>query len=454
MGSIEVNPRRAEAGVKKYTLLTFGCQMNFHDAEVVSGILEQMGYEKTEDIEASDLILLVTCSIRESAVDRVFGQLGALKRLKYQNPDLILGICGCLPQQEGAVERLRKRAPFLDLIFGTHNIHQLPELVERAKSEPGMVVDVWESEGEVVEHLPTRREDGLKAMVTIMYGCNNYCAYCVVPYTRGRERSRRPSDIVHEITELGRLGFKEVMLLGQNVNSYGKDLDAAFDFADLLSEVDSIPGIERIRYMTSHPRDFTQKLIDVISASDKVCEHFHLPVQSGSNAILRMMNRGYSREAYLDLVRRVREKVPNSAITTDFIVGFPGETDEQFEETLDLIETVGFDSAYTFMFSARTGTPAATMEGQLSAETKRERLARLMQLQNRIGRQINEALEGKVVEVLVEGPSKKDPAMLSGRTRTNKLVLFPGAPGMVGSLVNVKIDRSLTWTLSGKVAQF
>jgi tRNA-2-methylthio-N6-dimethylallyladenosine synthase len=454
MGTIEVTPRRAEVGVEKYTLLIFGCQMNFHDAEVVSGILEQMGYEKTDDVEASDLILLVTCSIRESAVDRVFGQLGALKRLKYQNPDLILGICGCLPQQEGAVERLKKRAPFLDLIFGTHNIHQLPELVERARSEPGMVVDVWESEGDVVEHLPSKREDGLKAMVTIMYGCNNYCAYCVVPYTRGRERSRRPSDIIHEITELGRIGFKEVMLLGQNVNSYGKDLDAAFDFADLLSEVDRIPGIERIRYMTSHPRDFTQKLIDVIAASDKVCEHFHLPVQAGSNAILRLMNRGYSREAYLDLVRRVRDKVPEAAITTDFIVGFPGETSEQFEETLDLIETVRFDSAYTFMFSARTGTPAATMEGQLSAETKRERLSLLMQVQNRIGREINEALEGQVVEVLVEGPSKKDPAMLSGRTRTNKLVLFPGDPEMVSSLVNVRIDRCLTWTLSGEAAKF
>lgn len=453
MDNPHANPRWSEAGVKKYTLLIFGCQMNFHDAEVVSGILEQMGYEKTEDAETSDLILLVTCSIRESAVDRVFGQLGALKRLKYQNPDLILGICGCLPQQEGAVERLRKQAPFLDLIFGTHNIHQLPELVERAKSEPGMVIDVWESEGEVVEHLPTRREDGLKAMVTIMYGCNNYCAYCVVPYTRGRERSRRPSDIVQEITELGRMGFKEVMLLGQNVNSYGKDLEAAVDFADLLSELDRIPGIERIRYMTSHPRDFTQKLIDVVVASNKVCEHFHLPVQAGSNETLRLMNRGYSREAYLDLVRRVREKVPNAAITTDFIVGFPGETDEQFEETLEMIETVRFDSAYTFMFSPRTGTPAATMEGQLSAETKRDRLSRLMQLQNHIGRQINEALEGQVVEVLVEGPSKKDPAMLSGRTRTNKLVLFPGDEGMTGKLVKVRINKGLTWTISGEVAR-
>lgn len=447
-------PVRARAGVQKYTLLIFGCQMNFHDAEVISGILEQMGYEKSENVEESDLILLVTCSIRESAVERIFGQLGALKRLKYQNPDLILGICGCLPQQEGAVERLQRRAPFLDLIFGTHNIHQLPELLERARSEPGMVVDVWESEGEVIEHLPAKREDGLKAMVTIMYGCNNYCAYCVVPYTRGRERSRKPSDIIQEVSELGQLGFKEVLLLGQNVNSYGKDLGEAVNFADLLSELDRVPGIERIRYMTSHPRDFTQKLIDVIAASEKVCEHFHLPVQAGSNEILRLMNRGYTREAYLDLVRRVRENVPHSAITTDLIVGFPGETEDQFQETLDLVKTVRFDSAFTFMFSPRTGTPAAAMEGQVPLDVKKDRLSRLMQVQNRIGKEINESLEGQVLEVLVEGPSKKDPSLLSGRTRTNKLVLFPGDVGMIGRLVNVRINRGLTWTLSGEVAQF
>ena len=445
-----------------YTLLTYGCQMNEHDSETIAGILKEMGYEEAPSLEESDLILLNTCSIRENAVEKIFGKVGDLKRLKYTNPELLIGICGCLPQHEGAVEKIRRRAPHVDLVFGTHNLYRLPALIAKARDEGQAVVEVWESEGEVVENLPIRRAEGLKAYVTIMYGCNNFCAYCVVPYTRGRERSRRPEDIVEEVKRLGAGGYKEITLLGQNVNSYGKDAagqpdpapgtSAGTDFAGLLELLDPVDGIERIRYMTSHPRDFHQRLIDTIARSRKVCEHFHLPVQAGSNEVLRWMNRGYTRESYLDLVQRVREKIPEASVTTDIIVGFPGETEEHFEETLDLLRRAEFDAAYTFMFSPRKGTPAAGLPGQHEQAVKKSRLQRLMALQNEISLRKNNTLVGRELEVLVEGRSKNDPNVLSGRTRTNKLVLLRADDRLVGKLVPVRIREARTWTLHGEAS--
>ena len=442
---------KRESGSKTYMLLTYGCQMNEHDSEVIAGILKEMGYKEASSLEDADLILLNTCSIRESAVEKIFGKVGDLKRLKYTNPDLVIGICGCLPQHEGAVEKIKRRVPHVDLVFGTHNLYRLPELIAMAGETDQMVVEILESDGEVVENLPIRRAEGLKAYVTIMYGCNNYCAYCVVPYTRGRERSRGPEEVLGEVRRLGAEGYQEVTLLGQNVNSYGKDSPGLPDFAGLLESLDQVEGIERIRYMTSHPRDFSQRLIDVIARSRKVCEHFHLPVQAGSDEILRRMNRGYTRERYLDLIERVRERVPDSSLTTDIIVGFPGETEDEFEETLDLVRRAEFDAAYTFMFSPRRGTPAADLPGQHEAAVKKSRLQRLMTVQNEISLHKNRALVGRDVEVLVEGRSKNDPDVLSGRTRTNKIVLFRGGDDLVGNLVPVRVKEAKTWTLHGEV---
>lgn len=439
-------------GNPTYSLITYGCQMNEHDSEILAGILQEMGYRKARAPEEADLILLNTCCVRESAERKVYGKIGELKRLKHRRPDLIIGVCGCMTQQKDLARRMSRRAPHVDLIIGTHNLHELPRLLEEVKECRGEPrVEVWESEGEVVENLPAVREEGVRAWVTIMYGCNNYCAYCIVPYVRGRERSRRPEDITREVEELGRRGFKEVTLLGQNVNAYGRDLGGDMDFADLLARLDTVPGVERIRYTTSHPRDFNQKMIDVVSESRKVCEHFHLPVQAGSNETLRLMNRGYTREHYLELTAAIQSRIPGASITTDIIVGFPGETEEQFEETLDLVRRVEFDNAFTFMYSPRSGTAAARMPEQLPLPVKKERLQRLMEVQYPITRRKNEALVGETVEVLVEGPSKANPARLTGRTRTNRIVLLPGDAARAGEMVMVEITSARTWTLEGRV---
>ncbi|WP_066635574.1 tRNA (N6-isopentenyl adenosine(37)-C2)-methylthiotransferase MiaB [Desulfolucanica intricata] len=434
---------------KGYFIITFGCQMNEHDSEVIAGVLQSKGFVKTDKHENADVIILNTCCVRETAENKVYGMLGRLRRLKTLNPNLIIGICGCMPQQEEVAKKIRHRFPYVDLIFGTHNLHQLPDLLDKVLESKETVLEVWSTNGQIAENMPIKRENGIKAWVTIMYGCNNFCTYCIVPYVRGRERSRLPEDIIREIRQLAREGFKEVTLLGQNVNSYGKDLEQRTDFADLLLLLEDIDGIERIRYMTSHPRDFTDKLINVISNSKKVAEHFHLPVQAGSNHVLKMMNRGYTREQYLELVEKIRKAVPNASITTDLMVGFPGETDEDFADTMDLVQKVQYDSAFTFIYNQRTGTPAARSEKQVDVNVKKERIKALIELQNKISLERNKADIGKVLKVLVEGRSKTNNDRLAGRSGTNKLVIFSGQEDLIGKLVNVKIVEASLSHLDG-----
>lgn len=435
---------------KHYLIQTYGCQMNVHDSEVIAGILEQMGYSPTEEETQADIILINTCAVRENAEDKVFGSLGRLKQLKVEKPELILGVCGCMSQEESVVNRILRRYQHVDLIFGTHNIHRLPYLLQNALFSKEMVVEVWSKEGDVVENMPKVRQDGLRAWVNIMYGCDKFCTYCIVPYTRGKERSRRPEDVLQEVRDLARQGYQEVTLLGQNVNAYGKDFaDLDYRFADLMDDVRKI-GIPRVRFTTSHPRDFDDRLIEVLAKRGNLVEHIHLPVQSGSSRILKLMARKYDRESYLDLVRRIRQAIPDVVLTTDIIVGFPNETEEEFQETLSLVKEVEFDSAFTFIYSPREGTPAAKMKDNIPMEEKRDRLQRLNQLVSDISRKKNEALRGQVVEVLVEGESKKDSHVLAGRTRTNKLVHFKGPKNLIGQFVQVRIDNPKTWTLEGE----
>jgi tRNA-2-methylthio-N6-dimethylallyladenosine synthase len=435
---------------KKYCLTVFGCQMNERDAETLRGFLDQLGYTETERVAEADLVIMNTCAVRQKAEEKVFGLLGRLGKLKAQNPGMLIAVCGCLPQQEKAAQKIQKKYPFVDLIFGTHNLAVFPELLQRVESGHGTVTEVWDEAGEVVEDLPAVRRDGVKAWVNITYGCNNYCTYCVVPYVRGRERSRRPEDILAEIGKLAAEGYKDVTLLGQNVNSYGRDLPEGVDFPGLLQRVDRESGISRIRFMTSHPRDFTEKLVGVMARGENICEHVHLPVQSGSNRILELMNRGYTREHYRGLVELLRTSLLECALTTDLIVGFPGETERDFQETLALVEEVRFDSAFTFLYSPRRGTPAAEMPEQVPVAVKKERFTRLLEAQNRCGLERNQALTGRVVEVLTEGPSKTDPGVLTGRTRTNKTVNFTGRDTAAGELVPVEITAAQTWSLLGR----
>jgi tRNA-2-methylthio-N6-dimethylallyladenosine synthase len=435
---------------KKYMIETYGCQMNVHDSETIAGILEQMSYTATDLHEEADIILLNTCAIRENAEDKVFGHIGRLKALKREKPDLILGVCGCMSQEESVVSRILSVHQHVDLIFGTHNIHRLPYLLYNALMSKEMVVEVWSKEGDVIENMPKVRADGLRAWVNIMYGCDKFCTYCIVPYTRGKERSRRPEDVLNEIRDLARKGYKEVTLLGQNVNAYGKDFtDIDYRFGDLMDDVRKI-GIPRVRFTTSHPRDFDDHLIEVLAKKGNLVEHIHLPVQSGSSEVLKLMARKYDRERYLELVRKLKAAIPDVVLTTDIIVGFPGETDEQFAETISLVKEVEYDSAFTFIYSPREGTPAAKMKDDIPMEVKKRRLAELNDVLNEISKRKNLALEGQVVEVLVEGESKKNPEVLSGRTRTNKLVNFVGPKHLIGKMVYVSIEKAQTWTLKGK----
>jgi tRNA-2-methylthio-N6-dimethylallyladenosine synthase len=434
---------------KKYMITTYGCQMNVHDSETMAGILEQMAYTPTSEEKEADLILLNTCAVRENAEDKVFGELGRLKSLKLENPDLLLGICGCMSQEESVVNRILRSYPQVDLVFGTHNIHRLPILVQNALFSKERVVEVWSKEGDIVENMPKVRADGLRAWVNIMYGCDEFCTYCIVPYTRGKERSRRPAEVLHEVRELARQGYQEVTLLGQNVNAYGKDFtDVDYQFGHLLDDVRHI-GIPRVRFTTSHPRDFDDHMIAILAKGGNLVEHIHLPVQSGSNEILKRMARKYTREQYLELVRQIRTAISDVVFTTDIIVGFPGETEAQFQETLSLVQAMEYDSAFTFIYSPRAGTPAANMADDIPFTVKKERLQRLNHLQNEISRQKNEALRDQIVEVLVEGESKKNTDILSGRTRTNKLVNFVGPKHLIGKRVQVRIDEPQTWTLKG-----
>ncbi|ABO50411.1 tRNA-i(6)A37 thiotransferase enzyme MiaB [Desulforamulus reducens MI-1] len=435
---------------KLYLIQSFGCQMNERDAESLAGMLEDLGYCPTSAQEEADIILLNTCCVRETAESKVFGLLGRLRKLKVAKPDLILGVCGCMSQQEDAAKRIRRSFPFVDLIFGTHNIHELPRMIHQVQENHEAVLEVWATEKGITESIPVKRKDKLKAWVTIMYGCNNFCTYCIVPYVRGRERSRQPEDIIDEIKELVQEGYKEVTLLGQNVNSYGKDFKNNYRFADLLMAIDDITGLERVRFMTSHPRDFDQRLIEVVASAKKVCEHYHLPAQAGSNRVLKMMNRGYTREHYLELIRKIKERVPNASITADLMVGFPGETEEDFQETLDLVKQVRYDSAFTFVYNIRSGTPAAKLE-QVSEEVKSERIQRLIELQNLISLENNQREEGRVLEVLVEGETKTNPDLLAGRTRTNKLVVFQGSGHLPGQLVQIRITKGRPNLLEGEV---
>ncbi len=438
-------------GTKKYFIHTFGCQMNEHDSEVIAGILEQRGYVAAALLEDSDIIIFNTCCVRDSPERKVYGRVAGLKALKKSRPDLVIGVCGCMVQQEGEAERIVRELPHVDLVFGPRGIQRLPGLLDRVEAGR-RAVDVCDQEGDIAEGLPVRRAGGVSAWVTITHGCDNFCSYCIVPYVRGRERSRRFERIVAEVAELGRAGYREIVLLGQNVNAYGRDLEDGRDFADLLLALDDTPGISRIRYTTSHPKDFSQKLIDTIAASRVVCEHFHLPLQAGSDRVLGRMNRGYTQERYLDLVKRVREAVPSCSITTDLIVGFPGESEEDFLETLRVVEEVRFDSAFTFVFTPRRGTLAARMEDPVPKHVKSARIKRLIEVQEAITVEINKRLEGKVVEVLVEGESKTNPSMLAGRTRGNKLVVFPpDARAEKGRLVQVRITKARAWTQAGEV---
>jgi tRNA-2-methylthio-N6-dimethylallyladenosine synthase len=437
---------------KRYLIRTYGCQMNEHDTEVMKGLLEDMGYESTEDKQEADIILLNTCAVRENAEDKVFGELGHLKHLKTEKPSLILGVCGCMSQEESVVNRIMQKHSFVDLIFGTHNIHRLPHLVKEAYFSKEMVVEVWSKEGDIIENLPKKRE-GIKAWVNIMYGCDKFCTYCIVPYTRGKERSRRPQDVLAEVRDIARQGFKEITLLGQNVNAYGKDFDDIdYSFADLMDDIRKI-DIPRVRFTTSHPRDFDDHLIEVLAKRGNLVEHIHLPVQSGNSDILKKMSRKYSREHYLELARKIKEAIPDVMLSTDIIVGFPGETEEHFQDTLSLVREVGYDMAYTFIYSPRDGTPAASMEDNVPEEVKRERLKRLNDLLAVISREKNEALKDEVLEVLVEGESKNNPDVLSGRTRTNKLVHFTGSKDLIGTFVQVKITEPQTWLLKGVIVE-
>ena len=436
---------------KKYIIYTYGCQMNVHDTEVLSGLLGQMGYEPTKSAEDSDIIIFNTCSVREHAENRVLGRIAQLKPLREAKPDLILGICGCMMQEKSVQDYVLRYCPYVNLIFGTHNMHRLPVLIKKSIKNNSRIYDVTDEDSDIVENLPMKRDDDIKAFVNIMYGCNNFCSYCIVPYVRGREKSRKPEDIINEIKVLANDGYKEVTLLGQNVNSYGYGLENKIDFADLLYKVNEINGIERIRFTTSNPKDLSDKLIYALRDCDKVCEHIHLPVQSGSNHILKLMNRKYTKENYLSLIDKLRSNIPTISITTDIIVGFPNETDKDFYETLDLVKKCEYDSAYTFIYSKRKGTKAAVMKDQVPDKIKHKRLDELIELQNEISLSKNKFLKGSVLEVLVEGVSKRDTSRLSGRTRTNKLVHFPGDRSLIGTTVKVKITEPKAYTLLGEL---
>lgn len=443
MGNGILQKKRAFIGV-------YGCQMNISDAERMEGQLATLGYERTEDMAHADLILLNTCCVRETAEDKVYGKIGEIKHIKRANPALIFGITGCMAQKEG--ETLIRRAPHIDFVLGTNKVHELKATVRQLESaRRGPVVDVLLGDAPLPENVPIERTGRLSAWVPIMYGCNNFCTYCIVPYVRGREHSRRPEDVVREVEEAAAQGFKEITLLGQNVNSYGKDHKIA-SFAELLLMVDAVKGVERVRYMTSHPKDLSDAVIDAVRQGRHICPHFHLPVQHGSDRILRAMNRVYRKDAYRSLVERIRAAVPDASLTTDLIVGFPGETEEDFEELLDFLREIRYDAAYTFLYSKRSGTPAATMEEQVEDSVKKERLHRLMEVQNEISLEKNAALKGTVQEVLAEGTSRTDEDVWTGRTGTNKIVLWrKKGQETEGDIVRVRITQPQTWVLKGEL---
>lgn len=438
----------------KACVVTFGCQMNARDSEKLAGILEEAGYGLTDSEEEADFVLYNTCTVRDNANQRVYGRLGHLNSLKKKKPHLKIALCGCMMQEQAVVEKIRKSYRFVDLIFGTHNLFRFAELLSQTLASEDMVVDIWEETDKIVENLPVKRKYPYKSGVNIMFGCNNFCSYCIVPYVRGRERSREPEEILCEIERLVEDGVVEIMLLGQNVNSYGKNLEHPISFAELLRRVDQIEGLRRIRFMTSHPKDLSDELIEVMRQSPKICRHLHLPLQAGSNRILEAMNRRYTKEQYLALVDKIKHAIPDIAITTDIIVGFPGETLADVEETIDVVRRVQFDNAFTFIYSPRTGTPAAAMENQVPEEAVHEGFDRLLLAVQETAKQRAALLEGKVMEALVEEVNEQDPAFVTGRLSNNMLVHFKADRRLVGKLVMVKLDRCHGFYYTGRMVDW
>ncbi len=436
---------------KKALVVTYGCQQNENDSERIRGQLAAAGYGFCEKPEEADIIIYNTCAVRENAELRVFGNLGALKIIKRKKPELIIGVCGCMMQQKHIAEQIKRKYKHVDILFGTHTLYTLPELIWQVVAQQQRSIHIIDSDGAIAEDIPIVRAQGVTAYISVMYGCNNFCSYCIVPYVRGRERSRNAEDILNEVKDVAAKGYKEIMLLGQNVNSYGKDLEDGLDFADLLNLVSAVDGIERIRFMTSHPKDFGDKLIDVIAENKKVCCQMHLPVQAGSNAVLQAMNRRYTREDYTEKIKKLRARVPNVTLTTDIIVGFPTETQADFEQTLSLIKEVRYDSIYSFIYSKRVGTPAAKMDFVLDEAQIHKNFDRLLEAQNQISREINVSYVGGEYEVLIEGTSKTDENTLTGRTEGGKLVHITGDKSFIGKTVRVKIASAMTWYLIGEL---
>ncbi len=432
---------------------TYGCQQNENDTERIRGMLSEAGYDFCDKAEDADLVIYNTCAVRENAEDRVYGRLGILKHIKESRPELVIGLCGCMVQQEHIVKRIKKIHSHVDLIFGTHALYRLPELLYGTLTEKKSLVDIENCDGRIFEDMPILRDSSDKAWVSIMYGCNNFCSYCIVPYVRGRERSRTPEKILDEIKGLVKNGVTEVCLLGQNVNSYGKDLEADIDFSDLLKMVNEIDGVERIRFMTSHPKDFGDKLIDTMVSCEKVCPQLHLPFQAGNNRVLFEMNRKYTKEEYLEKIRKVKERIPGISLSTDIIVGFPTETNEDFLDTLDVLRKVEFDSVFSFIYSRREGTPAAKLDFVLTEEEIHKNFNKLLEVQNEISKRKNDAYVGKICTVLVDGVSKNNDEMLSGRTDTSKIVNFKGDKSLAGRYVDVKITEAHTWSLNGELVK-
>ncbi len=431
-----------EAGRKlTFCVTTFGCQMNARDSEKLVGILEQIGYVEEADEDKADFVIYNTCTVRENANLRVYGRLGQLKRAKKENPHMMIGLCGCMMQEPHVVEKLKTSYRFVDIVFGTHNIYKFAELIVTRFESERMVIDIWKDTDKIVEDLPSERKFSFKSGVNIMFGCNNFCSYCIVPYVRGRERSRNPKDIIREIERLVADGVVEVMLLGQNVNSYGKTLEESMTFARLLQEIEKIEGLERIRFMTSHPKDLSDELIEVMRTSKKICKHLHLPVQSGSTEILKKMNRRYTKEQYLELVDKIKAAVPDISLTTDIIVGFPGETEEDFLETMDVVRKVRYDSAFTFIYSKRTGTPAAIMENQVPEDVVKDRFDRLLKEVQDISAEVCSIHEDTIQPVLVESINDHDASLVTGRMSNNLLVHFKGDENLIGSIVNVHLKE-------------
>jgi tRNA-2-methylthio-N6-dimethylallyladenosine synthase len=437
---------------KKMHITTFGCAMNSHDSEKLKGVLEEMGYEDTEHESTADFIVYNTCAVRENAEDRVYGRIGYLKGLKKRNPNLIIALCGCMMQQDTVIAKLKKSYRHIDIVFGTHNIYKLAELIDTRLETNGPVFDIWDSYKDIVEDLPTVRSQRFKASVNIVFGCNNFCTYCIVPYVRGRERSREAVDILKEIKTLVEDGVIEITLLGQNVNSYGKDLSVPLSFTDLLKEIIQIEGLKRLRFLTSHPKDFSDELIDVIASSDKLCKSIHLPFQSGSSAILKKMNRHYTKESYLALVERIKKAMPDISLSTDIIVGFPGETEEDFQDTLDVVQHVEFNIAFTFIYSKRTGTPAAVLEEQVPEAVAKERFDRLLEVVKAVGYKKSIAHVGKVVEALIE-EKNTDGQRYMGRLDDGHLVHVNSDHDIIGQLVKVKITSGKTFYVVGDLVE-